>query len=373
MSGPLKIAAVGVGRIGIYHALHVQELANREGTCELSAIVDGHEDLAERVVAQLQPGQEGEIRTFTSVDELARAGAADAAVIASRTADHFLDARTLIDAGQRVLLEKPLTHSLETSREFVAWLDGDERRRQALMLAFMRRFDAPLRRAGELLAEERIGKVFKIVSILEDPHGPPEGYSSPGLLSDMAVHNADEVIWLTGKMPRSVTGMGARLHNQKVSSVVEDFDDQKVSSVVEDFDDAFIQMWLEEDVIAQVQVSRNHVACYRNETCIYGDEGVIQVGALPGEPARGAVRGLRPRQRHRQAGVPDARLRPRGAGVHRALRPGVFSRDRPLRRAVPERRAVQRRPAGRAAGAAGGRRREAFPAGSRGRGRDRLR
>ncbi len=272
MAAFLKIAAVGVGRIGIYHALHVQELANREGTCELSAIADGHEDLAERVAAQLQPGQERQIRTFASVDELARAGAADAAVIASRTADHYRDARTLIDAGQRVLLEKPLTHSLETSREFAAWLDGDARRRQALMLAFMRRFDAPLLRARELLAEERIGKVFKIVSVLEDPHGPPEGYSSPGLLSDMAVHNADEVIWLTGKMPRSVTGMGARLHNQKVSSVAEDFDD------------AFIQMWLEEDAIAQVQVSRNHVAGYRNETCVYGDEGVIQVGHFQENP-----------------------------------------------------------------------------------------
>ena len=272
MSAPLKIAAVGVGRIGIYHALHVQELANREGTCELTAIVDGHEDLAERVAAQLQPGQETEIRTFTSVDELAEAGPADASVIASRTADHFREARTLIDAGQRILLEKPLTHSLETSHEFVAWLDGDGRRRQALMLAFMRRFDAPLLRARELLAERRIGKVFKIVSILEDPHGPPEGYSSPGLLIDMGVHNADEVIWLTGKVPRSVTGMGARLHNQKVSSVAEDFDD------------VFIQMWLEEDAIAQVQVGRNHVAGYRNETCVYGDEGVIQVGHFQENP-----------------------------------------------------------------------------------------
>jgi predicted dehydrogenase len=59
---------------------------------------------------------------------------------------------------------------------------------------------------------------------------------------------------------------------------------QKISSVREDLDDAFLQMWFSGDMAAQVQVSRNHVAGYRNETWIYGDEGVIHVGHFQGEP-----------------------------------------------------------------------------------------
>ena len=125
------------------------------------------------------------------------------------------------------------------------------------MLAFMRRFDAALIHAREMLTE-RIGRIFKIVSILEDSPPPPEGYQSPGLLTDMAVHNADEIIWLTGRDPVAVTGTGARLYNQKISSVREEIDD------------AFVQLWLADDAIGQIQVSRNHVAGYRNETCIYG-------------------------------------------------------------------------------------------------------
>ena len=171
------------------------------------------------------------------------------------------------------MLEKPLTHSLESSRHFVEYLNGDERRRTALMLAFMRRFDAPLAHTKERLAQGYIGKLFKVVSVLEDPHGPPEGYSSPGLLSDMAVHNADEVIWLTGKTPSAVLDTGARLYNQRVSSVAEDFDD------------AFIQLWFDEsDLIGQVQVIRNHVAGYRNETFLYGDDGMIHVGHFQEDP-----------------------------------------------------------------------------------------
>ena len=56
-----------------------------------------------------------------------------------RTEDHERDARVLVDAGCRVLLEKPLTHSLASAEAFVADLNRDSRRKNALMLAFMRR------------------------------------------------------------------------------------------------------------------------------------------------------------------------------------------------------------------------------------------
>ena len=137
----------------------------------------------------------------------------------------------------------------------------------------MRRFDPALLHAKLLLEQGAVGKLFKLVSILEDPAGPPIGYNSAGLLVDMAVHNADEVIWLTGgRRPQAVTGAGSRLYNQMNTSVEEDFDD------------SFLQMWFEDDLVAQVQVSRNHVAGYRNETVLYGETGLIHVGAFRANP-----------------------------------------------------------------------------------------
>jgi len=272
MAGQLRIAVVGVGRIGVFHAQHVQEVGAEGGDCELTAVVDAHGDLAARAAAQLQPHQEATISVFGTVEELIASGVSDGAVIASRTEDHHAHAGALVAAGQRVLLEKPLTGSVATAAEFAAHLDGDPIRRRAVMLAFMRRFDAPLIHARELMRAGRIGKIFKLVSVLEDPIPPPDGYSSPGLLADMSVHNIDEVIWLTGRLPQRVTGVGARLYNQKITSVREDFDD------------VLLQMWLDEDVVAQVQVSRNHVAGYRNETVMYGEEGLIHVGRFCEDP-----------------------------------------------------------------------------------------
>ncbi|MEE3259927.1 MAG: Gfo/Idh/MocA family oxidoreductase [Candidatus Latescibacterota bacterium] len=274
MADPFRMAVIGVGRIGVFHARHVQELARARGDCVLAAVVDGYGDLAERVATELQLDQETPIGIFKDVEALVAAAVVDGAFIASRTENHYRDARTLIDAGLRVLLEKPLTHSLETARAFAEYLDADDFRRTALMQAFMRRFDAPLLCAKEQLDRGTVGTPFKMVSILEDPLPPPQGYNSSGLLPDMAVHNIDEILWLGGQRPERVAGFGSLLYNQQITDVKEDFDD------------AFLQLYFPGALVGQVVVSRNHVAGYRNETWVYGTEGVVHVGAFGADPLR---------------------------------------------------------------------------------------
>ena len=155
--------------------------------------------------------------------------------------------------------------------------------RHRLMLAFMRRFDGPLTAAKTLLDKGTIGRPFKYVSILEDPIPPPQGYYSPGLLTDMSVHNIDEILWLHGDRPHASAALGSNLYNHTISPVEEDLDD------------AFLQMWFADQVIGQIQVSRNHVAGYRNETWIYGDEGHIHVGHFQGNPSLVTVNAYEPK------------------------------------------------------------------------------
>jgi myo-inositol 2-dehydrogenase/D-chiro-inositol 1-dehydrogenase len=269
----IRVAVVGVGRIGVFHARHVQELSREGMGCELVAVVDRYGDTAERVAGGLQSEQKTPLAAFRSVDALLAANVADAAVVATRTEDHADDARALIDAGMRVLIEKPLAHPLDRARGLTADLNRDERRRHALMLAFQRRYDEPLRAAKGLLEAGAIGRAFKVVSALEDPRPSPAGYRSPGLLSDMAVHNIDEVVWLFGDAPERASAMGANLHNSFISPVEEDFDD------------GFLQLWFPGNRLAQITVSRNHVVSYRNETSIYGERGMIHVGRVQMDPS----------------------------------------------------------------------------------------
>ena len=279
MVDPLRLAVVGVGRIGVFHAQHLQELAAEQSDngfgCELVAVADRQQDTAIRVAEQLSAQQETSITPFDSTEALVESGIADAAIIASRTIDHRRDTQVMVEAGLRVLLEKPLGDTLGEARQLSTWLDADETRSQAVMLAFQRRYDAAMMRAHELLGEGAIGELFKIVSILEDPEPPPVGYQSGGLLTDMGVHNADEILWLSQRYPTQIAGFGARLHNQRIPDVT-----------VENFDDAFVQMWFDQDMTAQLQVSRNHVAGYRNECLLFGRSGRIHVGHFDDDPLR---------------------------------------------------------------------------------------
>jgi myo-inositol 2-dehydrogenase/D-chiro-inositol 1-dehydrogenase len=205
-----------------------------------------------------------EVPVFPSVDALANSGICNAAVVVTPTEKHREHATKLISAGYRVMLEKPLTGTLEADRDFTAQLDRDHP--DALMLAFQRRFDEPLRYAKELLTSGAIGRVFKVFSALEDSNPAPNGYNSGGILPDMSVHNVDEILWLTGRMPTKALAIGSRLYSHALTTSEEDFDD------------ALLCLWFGEDLSAQVQVSRNHVSGYRVETIIFGEEGQIHVG-----------------------------------------------------------------------------------------------
>ncbi len=270
MDERVGLAIVGVGRMGFFHALHAQELCEENGGCALVAVVDTYEDTAQTVAERLQPHQQDRIRAFRSVEAMLKAGLTDAAVVASRTDAHVRDAWSLIQSGHRVLLEKPLSDTIETAAELADRLDREPTHGRALMQAFMRRFDPPLQLAKDVIEKHRIGRPFKIVSVLEDPLPPPESYRSPGIVLDMAIHNIDEVIWLSGHRPVEATALGARIHSLECGSVREDFDD------------ALVQLRFPDGGIAQIQVSRNHIVGYRNETWVYGDRGMVHVGRFEG-------------------------------------------------------------------------------------------
>lgn len=266
MSEILKVAVAGIGRMGVIHALHVHELAQETGNCELAALVDRDLEAARRYASEIGSGAP----VFGSLEEYAKAGVCDATVIVTPTASHREHASTLIAAGHRVLLEKPLTGAIETDREFAVELDRDHP--NALMLAFQRRFDPPLAYAKDLLRSGLIGRVFKIYTSLEDSGPAPNGFQSPGILPDMSIHNVDEILWLTERMPSGALVVGSRIYSHRLTTCDEDFDD------------ALLCLQFDDQMVAQVQVSRNHVSGYRVESVIYGEEGQIHVGRFEQKP-----------------------------------------------------------------------------------------
>jgi predicted dehydrogenase len=263
---PLKVAVAGLGRMGSVHALHLHELAKETGGCEIAALAEI--DIARARRFSLEVGCRAPI--FSSIEELAKADVCDATVIVTPTENHREHAAMMTEAGNRVLLEKPLTGTLGADRDFAAELDRDHP--DGIMLAFQRRFDAPLIYAKELAESGAIGRVFKIYSALEDSSPAPNGYRSGGILPDMSIHNIDEILWLSRRIPSKALAIGSRVYSHALTTCVEDFDD------------ALLYLWFDGDLIAQVQVSRNHVSGYRVETVLFGEEGQIRIGKFEQKP-----------------------------------------------------------------------------------------
>jgi len=257
----VNLAVVGLGRIGVIHALHTRQAADETPGCRFVAVVEQDTEKARRVVEKYSPAP----AIFPSVDELVASGIANAAVVCTPTAGHQEHAGKLISGGFRVLLEKPMTEQLAKDREFSRWLD--ESYPNSLMLAFQRRFDAPLQYAKRLLESGAIGRYFKIVSLLEDSGPAPRGYKSGGVLKDMSVHNVDEILWLSGRVPDAAASGGSIVYAR---NVVPDSEDE--------YDDGFLHLWFGDDLIANIGVTRNHVSGYRIETWIFGEEGQIHIG-----------------------------------------------------------------------------------------------
>lgn len=248
------------------HALHIQELAVESGICRLTAVSSldrRHEDALLSLTGALTP-------FFGSIDALAESGLCDAMVIVTSTGLHREHALTMIQAGHRVFLEKPLTGTLQGDREFAAQLEREHP--HAVMVGFQKRFDAPLKFVTQLVGNDSIGRIFKVCSALEDSAPAPNGFRSTGILPDMGIHDVDAVLWLLGRRPQSALVIGSRIYSHRHTTCQEDFDD---ALMLLDFGD---------ELIAQIQVGRNHVSGYHVETVLYGERGQIRIGRFQQNP-----------------------------------------------------------------------------------------
>lgn len=258
----IRVGVVGLGRMGMIHALHLHELEQEDNLCRLTCVSTTDRQAADTFLSLTRTATP----VFDNIDVMAKSELCDVAVIATNTPLHREHALKFIGAGNRVFVEKPLTGTLEGDRELVVLLERDHP--QAVMVGFQKRFDEPTLYAKNLIDRGTIGRVFKIYSALEDSVPAPNEFASPGILADMAVHNVDEVVWLSGRKPIWALAVGSRIFSHRLTTCDEDFDD---GLMLLDFGD---------ELIGQIQVSRNHVSGYRGETTIYGEKGLIRIGCF---------------------------------------------------------------------------------------------
>lgn len=212
---PLACAVIGTGYLGKFHAEKYAALDD----CELVAVVDSN-PAAARLVAEKN-------RTIPLSDYRELLGKVDAVSIVVPTRLHFSVARDFLASGAHVLVEKPITVTVEEADELI---DLARRKQRCLMVGHLERFNAAL--LGLDLINE---KPLFIESHRLAPFNPRANDVS--VVLDLMIHDIDIILDI-------------------VDSAVERIDAKGVTVLTSDTDIANARLTFRNGCVANVTASR---------------------------------------------------------------------------------------------------------------------
>jgi len=185
----LRIALLGAGRVGRVHA---RSISANPGAA-LALVVDPLEEAARSL------GDEHGAPWSPDPEDAFGDASIDAVVIGTPTNTHIDMLRRAVDAGKRVLLEKPI--DLDLARVDAAWAEIAPRA-PFVMVGFNRRFDPSFREVRERVASGEIGTLRALRITSRDPEPPPAAYIavSGGMFKDMTIHDFDMARFQLGEI-----------------------------------------------------------------------------------------------------------------------------------------------------------------------------
>lgn len=201
----IGVAVVGAGHWGPNLIANFE----RSERSRVVAVVDRDEQRLATVATRFPT-----IRTSHDFGSILSDASVDAVVIATPTRSHFELARAALAHGKHVLVEKPLTDSLATSRELCELARQSDR---VLMVGHVFVYNAAARRVKEYIAAGDLGRIYYI-SMVRTNLGPIR--VDVDAAWDLAAHDiALASHWLDAE-PATVSAAGGAFINRGIADVV---------------------------------------------------------------------------------------------------------------------------------------------------------
>jgi predicted dehydrogenase len=190
----VPVAVIGVGEHGKRHAHAIR----RVHSAELAGLYDERRDRAAALASELG------VKTFESLEETLEAVQAVSIVIP--TTDHAAVARLAMEAGKDVLLEKPITRTVEEADELI---DIADRTGRILQVGHLERFNPGVVAAKAVTRQPLFFEIHRL------------GVFSPRSLDvdvvfDLMIHDLDLVLWLANAQVRDVRAVGLPVLTDRV-------------------------------------------------------------------------------------------------------------------------------------------------------------
>ena len=142
----------------------------------------------------------------------------DYCVIAAPTIAHHDLAIEIISNGINVLIEKPLAHNTEAA---ISILEVSKKGNVKCGIGHVERFNSAVMEAKKRIQNGELGEIYQISTSRQGPF--PSRITDVGVVRDLATHDIDLTIWLSGSRYQSIDSQSVhrsgRIHEDMVSVV----------------------------------------------------------------------------------------------------------------------------------------------------------
>lgn len=194
MTDQIRTAVVGTGYFGRFHANHYA----KNPRAELVAVVDADEVRARAVAEEFGAQADTDYRNV--LDRV------DAVSIAVPTPEHYAIGRDLINAGLHVLIEKPITDSVESADAITTLA---EERGIVLQVGHIERYSSAYKTISSLIDAPLYLESYRIAP-----------WKSRGIevdvILDLMIHDIDMIIGLVGSPVSKVDAVGTPVLGKKI-------------------------------------------------------------------------------------------------------------------------------------------------------------
>jgi predicted dehydrogenase len=271
----LKIAVIGLGSISDVHLLSYQQNPD----AEIYAVCDMNEERADKKAKEF-----GAEKVYTDYREALANKSIDAVSICTWNKTHAEISIAALEAGKHVLVEKPLSRTVE---EALLIQEAVYRSGKILQVGFVRRYDKNVQMLRTFADNGDFGEIYYAKASTIRRLGNPGGWfadierSGGGPLIDIGVHVIDLCWYMMGKPKvKSVSGntyrnLGNRANIRNLSFYkTADYDPDRNS--VEDLANALIRFDNGASLMVDVSYSL-HAKEDEMSVKLYGDKGGYEI------------------------------------------------------------------------------------------------
>ncbi len=180
----MKVAVVGAGSMGQNHLRVLHDFA--EGEVQLVGVAETYEPALTRAMNRFH------IAGFTDYRQMFSQLRPDLVAVVVPTNAHFEVAAAALEAGSHVLIEKPITATIEEAQALIKLAAARDRK---IAVGHVERFNPAVMELKRHIAAGNLGQIFTLHARRIGPF--PPRIRDVGVILDLATHDLDVMRYLT--------------------------------------------------------------------------------------------------------------------------------------------------------------------------------